>query len=391
MEANKSESEKCIRIAKTAISNGETEKAIKFLDKSFKLYPTDEAKILMSQLQDDDDAQTSNTNNNSNNSQSASASPKLKKRTHAASAQNTDHKEAAKPAEYTSEQLDAVRKIKACKDFYEILGLTRTASDVDLKKQYKKLALQFHPDKNKAPGATEAFKAIGKAFAVLNDPQKRKQYDMCPESFDESASSSNQTHRRESYQNFNNTSHNAYWNDDEFSAEEIFNLFFGGGFVNNSTSRQRTQRHRSHAHTNHNAQTNFTFTQSNNYAVLFQLMPILMIVVLSFLSSFMIGEPVYSLSKTAKYNLKRTTREHDVPYFVKGDFKVESASELYRLEKQIEEDLLMELRQNCFREKSYRDTAIWRARTYGDDRLLKKATEIETPSCNKISSIFKSG
>jgi hypothetical protein len=37
------------------------------------------------------------------------------------------------------------------------------------------------------------------------------------------------------------------------------------------------------------------------------------------------------------------------------------------------------------------DTAIWRARTYGDERLLKKATEIETPSCNKISSIFKSG
>ena len=101
---------------------------------------------------------------------------------------------------------------------------------------------------------------------MLNDTQKRKQYDMCPESFDESASSSNQTHRRESYQNFNHNSYNAYWNDDEFSAEEIFNLFFGGGFVNNSTStRQRTQRQRTHAHPNYNAQTNFTFTQSVSF------------------------------------------------------------------------------------------------------------------------------
>ena len=63
----------------------------------------------MSQLQDDDDAQTSNTNN-SNNSPGDSGSPKVKKRTHAASSHNTDHKEAAKPAEYTSEQLDAVKK-----------------------------------------------------------------------------------------------------------------------------------------------------------------------------------------------------------------------------------------------------------------------------------------
>lgn len=48
--------------------------------------------------------------------------------------------------------------IKKCKDYYEILNVTKEAVDSEIKKSYKKLALQLHPDKNKAPGAGEAFK-----------------------------------------------------------------------------------------------------------------------------------------------------------------------------------------------------------------------------------------
>ena len=59
-----------------------------------------------------------------------------------------------------------MKKIRKCKDYYEILGVSKDASESDLKKAYRKLALQFHPDKNNAPGAGEAFKAIGNAFAV---------------------------------------------------------------------------------------------------------------------------------------------------------------------------------------------------------------------------------
>ena len=63
------------------------------------------------------------------------------------------------------------------KDYYEVLGLTGTASAEQIKKAYRKLALKFHPDKNKAEDAEERFKQIGEAYEVLSDEDKRAEYD----------------------------------------------------------------------------------------------------------------------------------------------------------------------------------------------------------------------
>ena len=63
-------------------------------------------------------------------------------------------------------------------DYYEILGVSRAASETELKKSYRQLAMQYHPDRN--PGdkkAEEHFKAVNEAYAVLSDPDKRAQYD----------------------------------------------------------------------------------------------------------------------------------------------------------------------------------------------------------------------
>lgn len=65
------------------------------------------------------------------------------------------------------------------KDYYKILGVPRNATQEEIKKAYRRLALKYHPDRNRGnKEAEEKFKEINEAYAVLSDPEKRKQYDM---------------------------------------------------------------------------------------------------------------------------------------------------------------------------------------------------------------------
>lgn len=63
------------------------------------------------------------------------------------------------------------------KDYYKILGISKSASDDEIKKAYRKLALKYHPDKNKAPGAEDKFKEVAEAYEVLSDKKKRDVFD----------------------------------------------------------------------------------------------------------------------------------------------------------------------------------------------------------------------
>lgn len=63
------------------------------------------------------------------------------------------------------------------KDYYKILGIPSGANEDEIKKAYRKMALKYHPDKNKEPNAEEKFKEIAEAYDVLSDPKKRGLYD----------------------------------------------------------------------------------------------------------------------------------------------------------------------------------------------------------------------
>ena len=62
-------------------------------------------------------------------------------------------------------------------DYYDLLGVARDADPDTLKRSYRRLARQYHPDVNKDPGAEDKFKEIGRAYEVLSDPQTRARYD----------------------------------------------------------------------------------------------------------------------------------------------------------------------------------------------------------------------
>lgn len=63
------------------------------------------------------------------------------------------------------------------KDYYKILGISKNATDDELKKAYRKFALRYHPDKNKSPDAEEKFKEVAEAYEVLSDKKKRDIFD----------------------------------------------------------------------------------------------------------------------------------------------------------------------------------------------------------------------
>ena len=84
-----------------------------------------------------------------------------------------------RPLTFTVILLLAIIVTAATKNYYQILGLKQDASLKDIKKAYRKLALKWHPDRNKGKEeeATKKFRIVGEAYETLSDEKKRKEYD----------------------------------------------------------------------------------------------------------------------------------------------------------------------------------------------------------------------
>ena len=110
------------------------------------------------------------------------------------------------------------------RDYYEVLGVSRESSLEEIKKEYRKLARQYHPDVNNGDGAsTERFKEISEAYAVLSNDDKRRQYD-------------NFGFNNSLFDNFDSESVFS-----EFGFGDIFNMFFGGGNSSRASSKRQTR------------------------------------------------------------------------------------------------------------------------------------------------------
>jgi curved DNA-binding protein len=109
-------------------------------------------------------------------------------------------------------------------DYYETLGIKKGASEEEIKKSYRKLAMKFHPDRN--PGnktAEEKFKKISEAYAVLSDSEKRRQYDMFGDQKFHQNFSQEDIFRGADFRNI--------FTDAGFDGSDIFSRIFGSGFA----------------------------------------------------------------------------------------------------------------------------------------------------------------
>lgn len=134
------------------------------------------------------------------------------------------------------------------RDFYEVLGVSKSATPEELKKAYRKLALEWHPDRNKSPQANEKFKEINEAYAVLSDSQKKAQYDQFGYAAFQPGMGGSAGQgpfgggfRQQGPFTYYYSSGNggSPFGTDFVDPFEIFEQFFGGGFSQRSTRQRR--------------------------------------------------------------------------------------------------------------------------------------------------------
>eukprot|EP00124_Ichthyophonus_hoferi_P005785 Ihof_evm1s954 gene=Ihof_evmTU1s954 len=352
-DANKDEAFKCISLGVKYLKEGSKEKALKFFRKSDCLFPTDEAKEHIKNILEDSIG-PDETLNDSTPEPSYTSSPTsshdediMNGRTNENTARRRKgNSTGANMGEFTAEQLEAVKELKRRgTNHYAILGLKSDANDAAIKKAYRKLALQFHPDKNKAPGAIEGFKLIGKAFKVLSDPTTRRTYDL---QGDEGVERNNRNG------GFPTDDFNA------FTAEEMFQMFFSGIHPNDiKRSRDRSRKDKA-------GQSHGQHPLNNNTTALINMVPMLLFLIVSMLSIWLEAPPAFNLTKTSEFPFARSTYSRGVPYYVRVekeefDQSYPTVNHIRQLDDSVDRYYIGVLQDNCRREKHYRDMEIQRA------------------------------
>lgn len=333
MDGNKDDALKSLKIGKEALESGDRVRARKFITKARRLDPTLPVDDLLSAIENE-----SNANGPAKGpsepppSSKPQDQPSLRHRVPPAGPSSSSASSAAS-ASYTDEQIAVVRQIKKKKDYYEILGLERTCSVEDVRKAYRKLSLKVHPDKNKAPGAEEAFKAVSKAFQCLSNEENRRKYDV--------SGSDEPVYERRAAQRGPPRAYNGYY--DEFDADEIFRNFFFGGMAPATTQFRGFNFGAGMGPRPADNDSGGGF----NVRMLIQLLPVLLILLLSFMPS---SDPIYALSRSYPYEYRFTTQK-GVNYYVKStkfeqDYPSGSA-ERVSLEGRVEREYFNILAQNC--------------------------------------------
>ena len=345
---NRDEAQRCIELGRASLRSGDFDKAMRLFEKSNRLFPSEEARAYIQVAMD-------------RKAKGAEAPPPPEEK---ATAQKTDNG----GQKATPEQERECERIMHIDSYYDILGVAKDSSQDDIKKAYRKLALRLHPDKNVAPGASEAFKRLNKAFTCLSDVEKRKKYDL---SGTEEPSTP--------------TYHSSQFEGDEW-AEEVFRQFFGGGFGGGFGFDGRVYRRQ--AHPQHQEQRG-----RNNWHLL-QLLPFLVLMLFSASSSFTYRDLPYSLQQQSKYQVLRYTAHHDIPYYVESTFlKDYSLQEVREIEDQVESQYAYNLRVTCQRQTTKKNNLMYQAQwSYSKstaNQYKELAKNVDMGACRQLDELYR--
>jgi DnaJ family protein B protein 12 len=205
--ANKQAASECLKKAERKFAEGDLKSSLRLAEKSLRMYQSEEAKELVNRIQ-------SKIASSSSSADTSANGEGVRQRRRQEETEGKDSTGEPSAPSYTPQQQQSVDRVIKCSCFYEVLSVEKEDGVEVIKKAYRKLALQLHPDKNKAPRSSEAFKKVSKAYDTLSDPEKRKMYDQFGEQGLQGAQ-------------HGGFSRHYYTTTDEFDADKLFRDFFG--------------------------------------------------------------------------------------------------------------------------------------------------------------------
>uniref|UniRef100_A0A7S2DVK4 J domain-containing protein n=1 Tax=Octactis speculum TaxID=3111310 RepID=A0A7S2DVK4_9STRA len=374
--ANKDASMAAKDAGKTALLKGDYAKAIRMFDKSMRLYPVAGVPEMKKRAETELAAKTHK------------ATAPAPRRESAAAGGGDAAKKRGSTKGYTPEQERMAKQIIAAgkKGHYEVLGVGKDATEDAVKKAYKKLALKLHPDKNSAPEAESAFKAVSMAYSVLSDSEKKRHYDLYGS--DDPSSGGGGGMRRQ------------YSDPSDINPEDIFNMFFGGGaaFGNHGqfrAYRQHPMQRRQEGQRQGEAPQNGAFQ-------LLQMAPLILLLLMSFFSYPSVSQdPPFSLNRAGSYTHKRSTSQsrygarQGIEYWVKENFSRTYGRDRYQLssvEQAVTQQFHDELKYQCQVQKQQQKRREQRARQMRTraerEEALQDARDLELESCDEYRNWF---
>ncbi|EDV59755.2 uncharacterized protein Dere_GG10780 [Drosophila erecta] len=266
----------------------------------------------------------------------------------------------ALPHGFTLEMLDVVQKVLRCRNHYEVLRVSHHATYSEVKRAYHKLALRLHPDKNKSPGAEQAFRRISEAADCLTDCQKRIEYNIA------TAVGDCHDQDRSEYTDYRG----------ESGIDEAVESDLGAAF------------RRPYQGANQRMPQRQSLYQTEQLVIGVVAALVFLFVTMHYIAA----APAYSFTPTRTHSFRRLSQTRHIAYYMNPtDLSQYTEQQLAKLEAEIEEVYISDLTQKCRQERSLRDTLFLRARQGNNQKLLQHVGHMPTPACQALLQLGKSG